>query len=226
MGASGRQTASAPEVAVPAPDRGATATRILDIAERLIAQRGFNAVSYADIAAELGMTKPSLHYHFASKPALGTALIARYHARFSAALASLDTGRRSAPAKLDGYAKLYLDVLRSDRMCLCGMLAAEYRTLPAAMQHAVLEFLADNETWLMAVLETGRSAGELHFTETPRDTARMIIGCLEGAMLVARPYAEPARFETAAAGLLAGLTATSRTRRAMPSAGRATRRGE
>ena len=43
------------------------ATAILDVAERLAQTRGYNGFSYADIAAELGVTKASLHYHFPSK---------------------------------------------------------------------------------------------------------------------------------------------------------------
>ncbi|MCW2540954.1 MAG: regulatory protein TetR [Frankiales bacterium] len=185
-------------------DELGTSARILDVAERLVQERGFNAVSYADIAAELRLTKPALHYHFAGKAELGTALLTRYTERFGAALTALDT-RRGAMAKLDGYATLYFDVLREDRMCLCGMLAAEYRTLPQPMQQAVLAFFADNESWLEAVLNAGSDAGELQFTGTYRDTARMIISCLEGAMLVARPFADTARFSTAATNLLASL---------------------
>src|SRR2546426_8783478 len=103
-----------------------TAQRILDVAERLVQTQGFNGFSYADIAAELGITKAALHYHFASKADLGEALIGRYSARFSEALTAIDAGTSAAPTKLRGYADLYLDVLRNQRMCLCGMLAAEY----------------------------------------------------------------------------------------------------
>ena len=49
-------------------------------------------------------------------------------------------------------------------MCLCGMLAAEYRTLPKPMRDAVVRFFDDNEAWLEAVLEQGREQGTLHFT--------------------------------------------------------------
>ena len=59
-----------------------TAARILDIAEQLVQVRGFNAFSYADIAAQLKITKAALHYHFAGKAELGEALIARYATRF------------------------------------------------------------------------------------------------------------------------------------------------
>ncbi len=37
--------------------------RVLDVAERLFAQRGYTAVTLRDIAAELGMRHASLYYH-------------------------------------------------------------------------------------------------------------------------------------------------------------------
>ncbi len=43
------------------------ATAILDVAEQLAQTRGYNGFSYADIAAQLGVTKASLHYHFPLK---------------------------------------------------------------------------------------------------------------------------------------------------------------
>jgi len=183
-----------------------TASRILDVAERLVQVRGFNGFSYADIAAELQITKAALHYHFASKAALGEALIARYADRFMGALASLSIADGMASAKLDSYAGLYLGVLRKRKMCLCGMLAAEYQTLPQPMQDLVISFFDQNESWLENLLEQGRVDGSLHFAGSARDTARMIVAGLEGAMLIARPYGDIARFQAAAASLLAGLT--------------------
>ena len=56
-------------------ENGDTPSRILDVSERLVQQRGFNGFSYADVAAELGVTKASLHYHFPGKAELGEALI-------------------------------------------------------------------------------------------------------------------------------------------------------
>jgi len=183
-----------------------TATRVLDAAERMVQVRGFNGFSYADIAAELGITKPALHYHFAGKADLGAALIGRYTTRFTDALAEVDASAGDAPSKLAGYADLYLTVLRDRKMCLCGMLAAEYQTLPPPMQDAVIGFFDQNERWLEKILEQGQAEGNLHFEGSARDTARMVIGGLEGAMLVARPYGDISRFQAASAGILAALT--------------------
>src|SRR5271167_2757692 len=54
---------------------GGTAARALDVAERLVQVRGFNAFSYADVSRELGLSTAALHYHFAGKAELGEALI-------------------------------------------------------------------------------------------------------------------------------------------------------
>jgi TetR/AcrR family transcriptional repressor of nem operon len=91
------------------------------------------------------------------------------------------------------------------------MLAAEYQTLPSAMRSAVVRFLDQNETWLAAVLEQGAAAGSVQAGASAQDTARMIIGGLEGAMLVARPYSDVGRFDAAAASLLAGVTGATAT---------------
>ena len=182
-----------------------TRSRILDVAERLAQTRGFNGFSYADIASELGISKASLHYHFAGKAELGAALIARYAARFGDALAEIEAGGDDPRTKLEAYAGLYLDVLRDQRMCLCGMLAADYQTLPKQMRDAVVSFFDENEVWLARVLEQGKADGTLHFTGSATEAAQMIVGGLEGAMLVARPYGDTERFRTAADRLLASV---------------------
>jgi TetR/AcrR family transcriptional regulator, transcriptional repressor for nem operon len=190
--------------------RGDTAARILDSAEQLVQMRGFNAFSYADVAGELGITTASLHYHFPGKAELGLALIARYSERFNDALAEIDRSVAGAPAKLRAYAELYADVLRAERMCLCGMLAAEFGTLPAPIRDGIVAFFDDNERWLARVLDEGRSERSLVFEGSPTDTARVVISSLEGAMLVARPYGDLTRFQTAAGTLVAGLAAPGR----------------
>src|SRR5947199_4610086 len=186
-------------------DNADTAARILDVAERLVQNRGFNGFSYADVASEVGITKASLHYHFAGKAELGQALIERYAGRFAEALHEIDGRGGDARTKLDAYAALYADVLREKRMCLCGMLAADYDTLPKPMRDAVIGFFDDNEVWLTRVLAQGQEEGSLRLGGSASEAAQAIIGGLEGALLVARPYGDMARFEAAATRLLTGL---------------------
>jgi len=186
--------------AQPAPD--ATRSRILDVAELLVQTRGFNGFSYADIAAKVGITKASLHYHFATKADLGHTLVARYTEGFGAALDRIHINLQDVRAQLRAYVELYSGVLREGRLCLCGMVAAEYATLPAAMQEALRVFFELNERWLAELLEQG--AREAYRTSAA-DAARMLVGALEGEMLVARAYGDPERFIAAAELLIAQL---------------------
>jgi TetR/AcrR family transcriptional repressor of nem operon len=182
-----------------------TPTRILDVAEQLAQKRGFNGFSYADIASKVGITTASLHYHYPSKAALGRALIDRYARRFATELAAIDGRLPDVPSRLGAYADLYASVLAEGRFCLCGMLAAEYDTLPNPMRDAVVEFFDQNEAWLVRELELGRDKGQLTFAGSAADEARLIVSGLEGAMLVARPYRDVTRFQSAADQLLMSL---------------------
>src|ERR1700733_7764161 len=101
--------------AMPRPSTN-TSQRILDIAERLLQTRGYNAFSYADIAHALHITKASLHYHFPTKAELGKRLIERYEQAFLQALADIDKASAGVEEKLRHYVELYVKVLRNDRM--------------------------------------------------------------------------------------------------------------
>ena len=182
-----------------------TATRILDAAERLVQTRGFNAFSYADIAQALHVTKASLHYHFPTKGKLWERLIERYRTSFLDALHRIDRAEPHAGGKLDGYVAIYADALARNRMCLCGMLSAEYATLPKPMKDEVRRFFEANETWLAEVLERGRNDRELAFKGSAVETARVLVAALEGAMLLARAQGDLSRLKATADRLLADL---------------------
>ena len=184
-----------------------TSQRILDIAERLVQTRGYNGFSYADIASALHVTKASLHYHFPAKADLGTRLIERYERNFLAALEQIDAEGKDAREKLRRYAAIFEDVLGDNRMCLCGMLAAEFGTLPKPMREDMRHFFDENERWLVGVLQQGKREKVLKFTGTAAEAAQALIGTLEGAMMIARSYGDVARFESASDRVLRELGA-------------------
>ncbi len=181
--------------------------QILDIAQQLVQTRGFNAFSYADIAEQLHVTKASLHYHFPSKGALGVSLIERYRDNFQHALDAIRDTSGTAAVKLRNYVQIYSSVLADERMCMCGMLAAEFQTLPKPMQQALDQYFLRNETWLTALLAQGRNDGSLSFNGAPADVAQYLIGSLEGTMMLARSHGGMARFEAGARRMLAELGA-------------------
>lgn len=102
---------------------------------------------------------------------------------------------------------------------MCGILAAEYNTLPRPMRDAVIRFFDENQQWLARVLSQGQADRTLTLSGSPDEIAQSILSTLEGAMLVARPYGDLARFNTAAHQLLAGLTTTMGAEPAAPPPG-------
>ena len=58
-----------------------TRTRILDLAESAVLEKGFDATSIDEIVAAAEITKGGFFYHFPDKTALARALIERYIAR-------------------------------------------------------------------------------------------------------------------------------------------------
>ncbi|HYE99722.1 MAG TPA: TetR/AcrR family transcriptional regulator [Planctomycetota bacterium] len=210
----------------------ATADRILDVATRLVQARGYTGFSYADIAEAVGIRKASIHHHFPAKSDLGRALLARYRERFLGALAEIERSTAEPLERLRRYAALYVGVLRDDdRMCLCGMMAADLCALEPPLRDEVRRFFDDNESWIAGVLEEGRRARTLSFDGPSAGVAALVLACLQGAMLVARSYGDVGRFEAAARRLLDGLVGNraarsrGRGRPTHPPRGKARRRG-
>jgi TetR/AcrR family transcriptional regulator, transcriptional repressor for nem operon len=189
----------------PASRPVATRERILDVAEQFMQTRGYNGFSYADVAREIGIATASLHHHFPTKADLGAAVVDRYAARVYEAAASIDAAALDPPQALARYTDVYAGVLAQDRMCLIGMLAAEYNTLPVPMQQTLRDYIGNNERWLMALLARGRAAGTLLPTGTDREAALLLIGALEGTMLMSRLRGDKASFAASVQQLLAHL---------------------
>jgi len=174
----------------PGPDaaeRPATATHILDAAQRLVQRRGYNAVSYGDLADALDLTTAAIHYHFPSKADLGEALVARYREQNAERRATIREDEDTLRGQLTQYVEGYVGVRASGGLCLCGVLAADEETLPEPVRAEVRRFFADQEDWLADVIAEGPRGGTgLAGYESPRQVAELLLAAIEGAMLTAR----------------------------------------
>ena len=84
-----------------------TRERILDVALDLFTDQGFDGTSMREIAERLGISKPAIYYHFASKEEILMALHMRLHEFGRAALARL----AGQPVTLEVWGSLLDEVL-------------------------------------------------------------------------------------------------------------------
>ena len=181
--------------------------QILDLAQSLIQTRGYNAMSYRDLADQIGIKTSSIHYYFPAKEDLGQALMARYRQGILSALAGIDAKTTDPRLKIERYVDLFRETVRSGRICLGGMLATDLTTLPRAIQTEVRSFFSENEAWLAQVLEAGRRSGAFTFEGSSKVKAATVFAALEGAMIAARLFHDDKRLVNAAGWMLDALSA-------------------
>ncbi|MFC5448978.1 TetR/AcrR family transcriptional regulator [Paenibacillus aestuarii] len=183
-----------------------TSELILDTAQAIVQQFGFNGFSYAHIAEKIGIKTASIHYYFPNKEDLGEALIARYLKNFIAASVQIDTETDHHLEKLKKFVLLYSGPVQENCTCLSVMLSSDLATLTEEVREGLANFFSANLTWLQQVFEQGRREGHLFFKGDAEAQAHQFLASLQGAQLIARSFRDVNRFELIANGLLSALT--------------------
>lgn len=182
----------------------ATADQILDCAQTLLVDGGYNAFSYADIAAVVGIRKASIHHHFPAKADLVQKLVARYRAEAEAGLAGIAASVANPYDQLCAYVGYWTACIAKARpsYCICVMLAGELPSLPEPVAVEVRAHFRSLAAWLSAVMAQGDAAGSVRLTDAIATEAEAFVATVHGAMLSARAHGDPALFGTITAPLL------------------------
>lgn len=161
-----------------------TKQTILEAARRVVQARGYNALSFRELAKEVGIKSASIHYHFPTKGDLGAALAKRYTEDTVGYLEQLLTQSQDPAAMMDAYTAAFRAALENDnRMCLCGILAAEHHDLPAEVRVEVDGFTDANVLWLGKVLALKQPEAQ---AESLQRQALSVFAAIQGAQLVSR----------------------------------------
>jgi TetR/AcrR family transcriptional repressor of nem operon len=164
-----------------------TRRAIMDLAESLLQEQGYNGFSYAHIASKLNVKNAAIHYHFPTKEELGCAVIKRYRDRFQLWINNARVKDLSPQEKLDWFFSIYTNT-RADngKVCLAGSLETEFNSLPAALREETEALTRELLSWLEVTLKQGRDAGVFHFSGDPASKATLILSSLQGALQMAR----------------------------------------
>ena len=185
-----------------------TAEKVLDAAEGLMQQRGYNGFSFDDVALLVGIKKPSIYHHFATKAELACVVAQRYTHRFRAALLAIEGRSARAPERLAGYAALFEQTFAVDqRLCVCGMLGAEAQSLPPEVSAEVQRFFEANLAWLTQVMAEGQASGLIRPQPEAGALAEALLCALEGAMVVGRGLVSPRGPKAVGAAMISTLLA-------------------
>lgn len=180
-----------------------TRTALLDAAESACRQRGYDGFSYADLAAEVGIRKASIHHHFPTKADLVLALLDRYAENFIEKLNAIAASGDTAGGQLREFVKLYRAALsRGDTLCLCVSLSAGRDALSEPTLKLLTRFHKQRIDWLTALFERARKDASIEVLGEPADEAAACLALMEGAQLAARAARRVSLFDDATRRLL------------------------
>lgn len=149
--------------------------QMIDIATETARKGGVQAITMRDLGEAVGIKSSSVMYHFKNKNGLLLAIVDSYSRLFFEHLERLDS--ESPRNRLMGLTDLFEEALNTDRMCLCGMLAADSSQLDNTTRASTRNFFSRMETWVRnALIEAGND----------KHAAPLIVSSLEGAMLLDR----------------------------------------
>ena len=160
-----------------------TRERIMEAARLTVQDRGYNGLSFRELAKDVGIKSASIYYYFPTKGELGSALGARYTFDFLEYLDGLLAEGLDQKACIQKYTEVFGQTVRNDnRMCLGGMMAAEFNELPPEVRIEVVKFGEANVDWLVKVLSLGRPGSD----DAVKGQALAIYAAVQGAQLIAR----------------------------------------
>jgi AcrR family transcriptional regulator len=149
-----------------------TRAAIVELAGRLIKQRGFNAFSFSDLSKEIGIKTSSIHYHFPTKADLGVAAVRNHIEKFEEFKAGLK--KESPQVKLESTLSIYSKLSADNKVCIIGSLATDLNTVEDTIK-AELKILVEMMlNWLAEILQEGKELGVFNFYTASATKALMI----------------------------------------------------
>ena len=148
---------SAAPISIGRRDRGLqTCAEIVAAAERHFAERGFEATRLDDIAADVGIRRAAIFYHFGSKQELYAAVLTRVFGDWTAALPSAGGPVERLTDALTGW----IDYV-AERPTVARLILREAANSRPGVVSAFVRAGSAPVEWFRALIDEGVASGEL-----------------------------------------------------------------
>ncbi len=170
----------------------ATRERIVRVANDLFHRQGYHATGLEQVLREAGVAKGSFYHHFRNKEALALAVLDWHIERATEELGFSDISSDRSPRQdlidlirriLDQRVSCAGDDCRI-RGCLFGNFALELSLVSETVRCRVNAIFDRFRDLLAGLIEQGQEMGEIPERFPARQLASMILGLMEGAVLL------------------------------------------
>lgn len=175
--------------------RSDTKREILDLAQNLMRENGYNGFSFAHISSQMGIKNAAVHYHFPTKEDLGVAVTFRERRRFQKWITRKAILEMDPWGKLDWFFSIYQNYSHNgERVCYLANLETDFNTIPERLREEARGLNAELLAWLTELMTVGRAQGIFDIRGDPADKATVVLATIQGGLQIAR-VTQPERFE-------------------------------
>lgn len=157
---------------------------IIQLADNLIRDKGYNAFSFYEISDKVGIKTASIHYHFPTKSDLGIAVLDHHIYKLKGLIDHLHG--KSPIEKLDQFFSIYANIQKESKVCLVGSLSTDFNTLDSAVQNKLKDFSELMLAWVSSFLAEGKEKNVFEFEGLPRTKALMILTNMLASVQITR----------------------------------------
>jgi len=155
---------------------------LIEVAERLFTDHGYQTVSIRDIARACGVTNAALYYHFSSKEALFDEVIETYANKLAQRLLEVSAGIDTPREKLAIMLTEFSTYVSQHRTQLFSLPRKPYKVRQGQVEKQHIRLVQRILDPLENVLQTAIDQGELRQLPKGYSPASLLLGLFQGMM--------------------------------------------
>ncbi len=181
----------------------ATRERILTAATELFYENGYHATGLDKVIRRAGITKGNFYYHFRSKEELAIATLEWQFSRLSSEVEEQVLRKRKSPLETLFLLFDYMVGRQKEQHhegqiwgCYFGNFALEFSTVSPEVRNTVNGIFSSYRAMIASLLTRAKEAGQIGRDVDVSNFSKVVLGQIEGAILLDKAQQQPENFET------------------------------